>query len=69
MSNVFANIETGDTKYEGVLAGFQQMDEDAEKFIVFLVESLGVFPPEFALMHGGPFQTTGFHLNKHVSLE
>jgi len=63
VAHVFADVEAGDGEHQRVLAGLQQMNQDAEQLVVLLVQTGRVLPPELGgLVHRAPFESTGLHL-------
>jgi len=64
MSDVFAQIEGGDAEDQRILAGFQKVDQDLEKFVVLLVKPIRVFAPKLlGSMNRRPLQSSGSNLS------
>lgn len=64
MAHIFADVEAGHAQNQRILARFQQVDQNAQKLVIFLVEPLSVFTPKLAFVDRRPLQTAGFDLQK-----
>lgn len=63
MADVLADVVAGDRQHQRVLRRVQQMDQNAQQFVVLLVQALSVLAPELCgLVHRRPFQAARLDL-------
>ena len=64
MSNVFAKIEGCHAEDQRILAGFQKVDQDLEKFVVLLIKTIRILAPELlGSVNRRPLQSAGSDLS------